>query len=155
MLRRLVLATVTTAVATLATATTATTAGAIVPLGHGPLPPLSLLAPADTLTVTVEKSGHRQADGTFRLECGAKAGGDHPAAQNACRRLDQLARERKDPFRPVGGDQFCTQMYGGAAVAHIKGTWQGRSIDARFSRANGCEIDRWENLEPVLPRVRG
>ena len=126
--------------------------------GLAPLPPLPLLSEPEaltTLTVTVEKSGHDEADGTFRLECDGTPGGTHPAAGNACKRLDQLARDERagDPFAPVPADRMCTQQDGGPATARITGRWQGRAVDARFSRTNGCEISRWENLRPVLPRV--
>lgn len=140
MLRRLVLASLATAAGT---------------AGLGPLPPLPLLSPSESLTVTVSESGHPDADGTFELRCDDRAGGNHPARDNACERLEQLAKEGGNPFEPVPADRFCTQVYGGPALAHITGTWQGRTVDARFSRANGCEINRWENLEPVLPLVRG
>ncbi|MFJ3584401.1 SSI family serine proteinase inhibitor [Streptomyces sp. NPDC090127] len=140
MLRRLVLASLVTSAAGV---------GAL-----GPLPPLPLLSPApDVLTVTVSESGNRNADGTFKLECGDKPGGDHPAAVRACERLDGYATAGKDPFAPVGKDQICSLQYGGRAVAHITGEWQGRTVDARFSRVNGCEIDRWENLKPLLPHL--
>ncbi|MEU6619177.1 SSI family serine proteinase inhibitor [Streptomyces litmocidini] len=141
MLRSLVLA-------TLATAAVGTT-------GLGPLPLPAPFSSPDTLTVTVERSGDPRADGTFRLSCGDRAEGDHPAAEEACGRLGQLGREGGDPFLPVPQDQMCTQVYGGPAAAHVTGVWRGREVDARFSRANGCEIDRWENLEPFLPIVRG
>ncbi|MFD7321390.1 SSI family serine proteinase inhibitor [Streptomyces sp. NPDC059875] len=147
MLRHLVLATLAT-----------TAAGAV---GLGPVPPLPLLsspaAPSSpgALTVTISKSGHPNADGTYRLDCGGKPGGNHPAAHRACARLATLAKEGQDPFKPVPKDAFCTQVYGGAVLARVTGEWRGDTVDARFSRANGCEIDRWENLEPVLPRVRG
>ncbi|MEU9994720.1 SSI family serine proteinase inhibitor [Streptomyces sp. NPDC050848] len=127
--------------------------------GLGPLPPLPLLSAPDALTVTISKSGHRSADGTFKLECGDKDGkgaearGDHPAAAGACERLAGYAKAGKDPFAPVGKDRMCSLQHGGPAVAHITGEWQGRAVDARFSRANGCEIERWENLEPVLPHL--
>ncbi|WP_425428989.1 SSI family serine proteinase inhibitor [Streptomyces vietnamensis] len=150
MLRSLVLATLATA-----------TVGAA---GLGPLPsPLPFSSTGSTvssespdiLTVTVEKSGSPGSDGTFRLSCGERAEGDHPAAEGACERLGQLAREGGDPFLPVPSDQMCTEVYGGPALAHVTGVWQGREVDARFSRANGCEIDRWKNLEPLLPLARG
>lgn len=144
MLRRLALATLAT-----------TAAGAA---GLGPVPPLPLLSPApspDVLTVTISKSGHKEADGTFRLDCDGEPGGDHPAAARACARLTELAKQKQDPFEPVPKDAVCAQQYGGPVLARITGDWRGRSVDAAFSRANGCEIDRWENLEPVLPRVRG
>lgn len=137
MLRRLALATLATAAAGTA--------------GFGSLPPLPLLSPPDALTVTISESGYRTADGTFELTCDGQAGGTHPAAEDACRRLEQLATEGANPFKAVPRDAFCTQVYGGAAVAEVTGTWQGRKIDARFSRVNGCEIDRWNNLQPVLP----
>ncbi|MGW0121315.1 SSI family serine proteinase inhibitor [Streptomyces sp. NPDC003327] len=139
MLRRLVLASLaTTAVGT---------------AGLGPLPPLPLLSQPDALTVSVSKSGHM--DGTYELTCDDRPGGTHPRATDACTRLDGFAKSGEDPFAPVSEDALCTQMYGGEAVAHVTGTWLGREIDARFSRANGCEINRWENLKPVLPGVPG
>ncbi|MFE0651828.1 SSI family serine proteinase inhibitor [Streptomyces sp. NPDC059534] len=141
MLRRLALATLATAAAGTA--------------GFGPLPPLPLLSAPDTLTVKVEQSGYPAADGIFELNCDDRAVGNHPAAEDACKRLEQLAKEEANPFKAVPQDALCTQVYGGPAVAHVTGTWQGRKVDARFSRANGCEIDRWQNLEPVLPLVRG
>ena len=66
----------------------------------------------------------------------------------------QLAQEGQDPFAPVPEDQMCTQQMGGPATAHVTGTWQGGSVDATFSRTNGCEISRWQTLEPVLPNTR-
>ncbi|MZE56161.1 hypothetical protein GTY86_33815 [Streptomyces sp. SID5770] len=144
MLRRIALATLATAAAGTA--------------GLGPLPPLSLFpasAPApDSLTVAISRSGHPEADGTFELTCGDRPGGDHPAAARACERLERLAAADEDPFLPVPEGRLCAQVYGGPVLARVTGTWRGREVDARFSRANGCEIDRWENLEPVLPLVR-
>ncbi|MGW5420157.1 SSI family serine proteinase inhibitor [Streptomyces sp. NPDC003943] len=138
----------------------ATVAASAVGVGPLPLPLLSAPAPATSLTVSIERSGYAEADGTFRLECGGNEGtapgGTHPAAENACKRLEQLTRAGgDDPFAAVPEGQMCTEQYGGPATAHITGNWQGRSVDAHFSRANGCEIDRWENLRPVLPHVKG
>ncbi|MFI8421919.1 SSI family serine proteinase inhibitor [Streptomyces sp. NPDC085479] len=132
-----------------------------------PLPPLPLLSQAgtapepapepapDSLTVAVTGSGNPDAEGSWKLTCDGRAGGDHPAAERACERLEGLARAGENPFAPVPSDRMCAQVYGGPVTAHVTGTWQGRPIDARFSRANGCEIDRWENVEPLLPSVRG
>ncbi|MFC8273179.1 SSI family serine proteinase inhibitor [Streptomyces sp. NPDC057271] len=139
--------------ATLA-ATTTTAAGLGGVGGLGPLPSLPLLSSPDTLTVTITRSGHRNADGTFELECGEKPGGTHPAAARACARLDGHAEAGRNPFAPVAKDRICSLQHGGPATARITGQWRGRTVDARFSRADGCEIERWENLEPVLPHVR-
>ncbi len=122
----------------------------------GPLPPLPLarlLSTPDRLTIAMADTGNRRLDREYRLECGP-AGGDHPEAEGACARLDQFAREGKDPFAPVSKRQICTMQHGGPATARITGTWNGHKVDATFRRTNGCEIRRWDELEPLLPSGR-
>jgi hypothetical protein len=153
MLRRLALTAVVSlaALSAAAPAATATTGPLPLPL---PLPLPVLQDHAGTrLTITVSRSEDSAAEGTFELRC-APAGGSHPVAERACDRLDELAGGEKDPFAPVPEDALCTLQFGGPATARVTGTWQGRHIDASFSRTNGCEISRWNNLVPVLPNVR-
>ncbi|MET9661329.1 SSI family serine proteinase inhibitor [Streptomyces sp. NPDC006510] len=153
MLRRLALTAVVSLAALSAAAPAATAATGPLPL---PLPlPLPVLQEDSRtqLTITVSGSGDSAAEGTFELRCGP-AGGSHPVAQQACGRLDELAGEGADPFAPVSEKALCTQQFGGPATARVTGTWQGRVIDAVFSRSNGCEISRWNDLRPVLPNVR-
>ncbi|MGW7050117.1 SSI family serine proteinase inhibitor [Streptomyces sp. NPDC054887] len=107
----------------------------------------------DRLTVTTAETGNRAANGTYELKCGP-TGGTHPEAQAACDRLEELAGEDGDPFAPVAQDRMCTHQHGGPATARITGTWNGRSVDAKFNQGNGCEISRWRQMEPVLPSVR-
>ncbi|MFD5769481.1 SSI family serine proteinase inhibitor [Streptomyces sp. NPDC127049] len=152
-LRRPVLATA--LVTSLVTAVTAVAAGLAGAAAAVPLPPLPLLSPPDSLTVAVSGSGNPAAEGSWKLTCGDRAGSDHPAAERACELLEGFARAGENPFAPVPADRMCAQVYGGPVTAQVTGTWQGRRIDARFSRANGCEIDRWENVEPLLPSIRG
>ncbi|MFE9727443.1 SSI family serine proteinase inhibitor [Streptomyces sp. NPDC005794] len=156
MLRRLTL----TAVASLAALSAAVPAAtAVSPLV--PLPPLPVLqgnwpTVQDTetrLTVTVSESGNPTADGIYELKCGP-AGGSHPSAQRACDLLDAAAESGGNPFVATDRNAMCTQQAGGPAAARVQGTWQGEVVDARFSRANGCEISRWNNLVPVLPSAR-
>ncbi|WP_228976351.1 SSI family serine proteinase inhibitor [Streptomyces sp. DH12] len=147
MLRRLVL----TSAASLAALGVAAPAAVAAPLF--PLPPL--LGASDSLTITVERSGNPTADGTFKLECdGDRGTGTHPRAQRACERLAELSKDGRDPFSPVPQDRMCTQQHGGPATARIEGTWHGRPVEAAFARTNGCEIARWENMQPVLPQAR-
>ncbi|MEU9196707.1 SSI family serine proteinase inhibitor [Streptomyces hundungensis] len=145
MLRRLAV----TAAASLAALATAPTALA------GPLPvPLPLLGGGQTedrLTITV--TDMPGVEGEYVLEC-HPAAGTHPRAQQACDKLDSLTTWGKDLFAPVPKDAMCTFVYGGPATAHITGSWAGRPVDATYSRANGCEISRWDKLEPVLPSAR-
>ncbi|MGX1882466.1 SSI family serine proteinase inhibitor [Streptomyces sp. NPDC055287] len=107
----------------------------------------------DRLTVTTAEAGNRAANGTYELKCGP-AGGTHREPQAACDRLEELAGKDGDPFAPVPQDRMCTHQHGGPATARITGTWNGRSVDAKFNQGNGCEISRWREMEPVLPSVR-
>jgi hypothetical protein len=56
---------------------------------------------------------------------------------------------------PVGGslpgDTICTQIYGGPQRATVRGSVDGRAVDARFSRSNGCEIHRWDSVRFLFP----
>ncbi|MEU2135074.1 SSI family serine proteinase inhibitor [Streptomyces sp. NPDC018352] len=157
MLRRLALTTVVSLAVLSAVAPAATADGGTLPLPLARPLPLPVLqgeagqSPA-RLTITVSGGGNAAADGTFELRC-APAGGSHPVAEQACGRLDELAGEGEDPFAPVPKNALCTMQHGGEAAARVTGTWQGRRIDAVFSRTNGCEISRWNNLGPVLPNV--
>lgn len=136
------------------TAVVSLAALAAVPVAaHAEGPQPSGQAP-DRLTVTVQNSGNRTADGPHQLDCGpAGATGTHRAPQEACDRLAALAADGRQPFAPVPRGMMCTMQYGGPATAHITGTWQGQPVDATFRRTNGCEISRWNELEPVLPHA--
>ncbi|MFB7210672.1 SSI family serine proteinase inhibitor [Streptomyces sp. NPDC056255] len=157
MLRRLALTTVVSLAVLSAVAPAATADSGTPPLPlPRPLPLPVLQGEADRsparLTITVSGVGNAGADGTFELRC-APAGGSHPGAEQACGRLDELAGEGEDPFAPVPKNALCTMQHGGEATARVTGTWQGRPIDAVFSRTDGCEISRWNNLGPVLPNI--
>ncbi|MET0468554.1 MAG: SSI family serine proteinase inhibitor [Aeromicrobium sp.] len=101
-------------------------------------------APAgDTTSLTIVVTPAEGAEtSTYELTCDP-AGGDHPQPQQAC---DAVAQAGADIFDPVPADQSCTQVYGGPQVATVTGTYEGKDVDATFSRDDGCEIDRWEQL---------
>ncbi|MFD4974435.1 SSI family serine proteinase inhibitor [Streptomyces sp. NPDC058424] len=101
------------------------------------------------LTVTVRHAGAGR-DGTYRLYC-HPARGSHPDARRACDVLDRNTRWGREPFAPVPGGSVCTMQYGGPATARITGTWAGRRVDAAYDRGDGCRIDRWNRLVPLLP----
>ncbi|MFE0877274.1 SSI family serine proteinase inhibitor [Streptomyces smyrnaeus] len=108
--------------------------------------------PRDKLTFTVAHSGRAAHDGSYTLRC-HPPGGRHAAPSRACAALDRATSQGRDPFKPVAAGATCTMIYGGPATARVTGTWQGRKIDARFSRTNGCEVARWNSLVPALPRT--
>ncbi|OIJ92020.1 SSI family serine proteinase inhibitor [Streptomyces colonosanans] len=105
----------------------------------------------DRLVITVSHAG--RADGTYLLRC-HPARGSHPNPAGACATLDRRTVWGRDPFAPVPPLRLCTMEYGGPATAHITGSWAGRPVAARYNRRNGCEIARWNELVPLLPKVR-
>jgi subtilisin inhibitor-like len=111
-----------------------------------PAPPA---AAATQLAITIASSTVPGHNGQFTLTC-QPTGGTHPDPTNACAKLDQFAAAGTDPFAPVPANQMCTMIAGGPATARIVGSWQGRRIDTTFSRTNGCQTNRWNNLLPIL-----
>lgn len=103
-------------------------------------------ASASSLTVTLAADAKGTGLQTWTLTCEAP-GGDHPDAAAACRTLQAI----EQPFAPLPRDAICTEIYGGSAVATIKGSWRGTPVDARYTRENGCHISRYDALGPVLP----
>ncbi len=106
----------------------------------------ALAAAVTALTITVWPQGLDGPSQRWTLRCGP-TGGTHPARVAACRRLSSLSA----PFRPVPDDAVCTQVYGGPAVARVVGSFRGNHVWHEFRRRNGCEIDRWKRLRPLLP----
>jgi hypothetical protein len=100
--------------------------------------------PAD-LTIVIDDG--QGATTTWHLTC-APAGGDHPTPTKACA---ALAEHGSTALAAVPADRMCTQIFGGAQTAHISGTWQGKPVDARLSRTDGCQITRWDALVGLLP----
>lgn len=84
--------------------------------------------------------------GAWTLTC-SPAGGDHPDPEAACA---ALADAGADVFAPVPADRPCTMIYGGPETATVTGHIEQTPVDAEFNRVNGCEIDRWERLAPLL-----
>jgi hypothetical protein len=74
-------------------------------------------------------------------------GGDHPDPAAACGALAAVG----DPFAPLLSDVVCTQQYGGDQTARISGTYRGEPVDLELSRVDGCRIQQWDRLGPVLP----
>ncbi|MFI5776113.1 SSI family serine proteinase inhibitor [Nocardia sp. NPDC051570] len=109
-------------------------------------------ASADHLAITVSDSAVPGYDGHLDLTCHAAAG-THPDPKGACDRLDHLVASGKELFAPVPPGTVCTQQYGGPATARIVGTWSGRAVDAAFTRTDGCEMSRWDELVPLLPPI--
>nr|MCW2727037.1 hypothetical protein [Aeromicrobium sp.] len=94
-----------------------------------------------SLTIVVTPDQGAEAS-TYELTCDP-AGGDHPQPQAAC---DALAAAGAEVFDAVPSDQACTAIFGGPQTATVKGSFDGKDVDATFKRSDGCEIERWEQL---------
>ena len=103
--------------------------------------------PATSLEVTLWPEGREGGGGehSATLTC-APTGGDHDQAEEACAALES----HEDALEPVAADAMCTQIFGGPQEARVAGTVRGRAVDVFFNRRNGCEIDRWDRLAPLL-----
>jgi hypothetical protein len=113
--------------------------------GGAPAEGATTVPAASQLTVTARADGAAAAR-TWKLTCDP-SGGDHPDPARACAALDKA----KDPYAPVPEDAICTKIYGGPQTATITGTWNGAPVNATYSRADGCELARWQALAPVFP----
>jgi Subtilisin inhibitor-like len=103
-------------------------------------------AGAAELTITYNSGEGDQA--TWHLTC-APVGGDHPDPAGACQ---ALATGGTRALPAVASNMACTQIYGGPQTATVAGTWRGQRVAASFKRTDGCEIDRWAALVPLLPK---
>ncbi|WP_258571984.1 subtilase-type protease inhibitor [Actinomadura parmotrematis] len=114
-------------------------------------PSTAAASPAETLTVQVKASPEAPAK-RWTLTCDP-VGGDHPKGAAACAALAKAA----DPFKALPKDRICTKIYGGPETATVTGTWKGEPVDARFARADGCQLSQWTELKPLfgdVPPVR-
>ena len=73
--------------------------------------------------------------------------GEKAKDRDICAALDVVA---PGVFDPVPVDQACTAIYGGPRKATVTGTYEDEAISAVFTQENGCEIARWNQVEPVL-----
>lgn len=85
----------------------------------------------------------------WRLTCDPP-GGNHPDPVGACQALETNGARA---LPPVPKDMACTMIYGGPERATVTGRWNGQDVLATFSRTNGCEINRWAQMVPLLPQA--
>ena len=57
-------------------------------------------------------------------------------------------------FAPVPKGVACSMIYGGPETARVKGTLRGQTVDASFSRTDGCQTSRWQKVQKLLAAAR-
>ena len=102
---------------------------------------------ATQLRITVWPQGKPGASATHKLGCPGGTG-TLPAAGSACKKLARLGRSA---FAPVPRGTACTLIYGGPQVARVSGVFSGKTINAVFSRGDGCQIARWSRVAFLFP----
>lgn len=100
-----------------------------------------------SLTITYWADEQEPAKFTrWTLRC-SPVGGTLPTRKRACTKLQTMGA---GAFAQVSPNAICTQIYGGADKAVVKGTLGTQRIWSSFRRRNGCEIDRWSRFSPWL-----
>ena len=93
---------------------------------------------AIALTVRFDDGAGRVARGTLTCRAGVRraTGVARPASLTCVRvrRIKSLLLAAADPGRA------CTLIYGGPQTARVTGRLDGRRVDRRFARTDGCEI---------------
>lgn len=100
------------------------------------------------VTVTPESGAAPQ---EYILQCDGTTPSDAsnvPKPEEACALVEESAQAlfftKPDPTLQ------CTQQYGGPQTATVTGSVNGRPVEATFARTDGCEISRWNAMEPIL-----
>ncbi len=102
------------------------------------------LASGDTdlsVTLDVDGSSGKEEPQTAEVSC------DEDTTDDVCAAANDILAEDLDPVSP---DTACTELFGGPDEATISGSLQGQDIDVTLTRANGCEIDRFDEAAPLL-----
>lgn len=76
-----------------------------------------------------------------RVRC---AGGREPAQ---CKLLRRLGGPESLRVRDGG---VCAQQHAGAAIAQVRGLWDGEEVDERLTLTDSCQIARWKRLQRAL-----
>jgi Subtilisin inhibitor-like len=118
--------------------------------GSADEPPANAAATTD-LEIEVYPEGAGGPFAKHELRCDP-AGGTLADVESACA---QLAGIGPEAFDPVPADAMCTEQFGGPQFAKVNGTLRGETIGAQFTRVNGCEIARWDELAFLFPEDDG
>ncbi|MFJ3958767.1 serine protease inhibitor [Arthrobacter sp. NPDC090010] len=106
---------------------------------------------ADAISLTVARVDQPgAATVTLRLECRAgkaAAGSTVPDPAAACALLNSQPGLLGPAQKP---GTACTDLYGGPETARVTGTLNGKPVEAKLSRTNGCSTAQWTALAPLL-----
>jgi hypothetical protein len=90
-----------------------------------------------TVTLDVDGTGKQEAQ-QAQVSC---------PGDDACASVEGVTAADLAPVKPT---QACTEIFGGPEVATVEGTLDGEDVQATLNRSNGCEIDRFGTILPLL-----
>ena len=90
---------------------------------------------------------------TVTLDADGKGGEEPQSEQVSCEpRVDgsPCARLAATDLAPLDPATPCTEIYGGPDEVTVEGAIAGEAVNVTLTRGNGCEIERFEALTPLL-----
>ncbi|MDX6586576.1 MAG: hypothetical protein QOI31_1049 [Solirubrobacterales bacterium] len=96
-----------------------------------------------SLTVTLDPDGPDGPEEETTDEVSCEEGSEEAVCQ-------AIAEIDVDALGPVSPDTACTELFGGPDTASLEGTIEGEEVDVDLTRANGCEIERFDAAVPLL-----
>jgi hypothetical protein len=100
---------------------------------------------AASLEVVVLPEGRGTPPRRSTIKCARLGPGS--AGSPECDRLGGLTAA---DLAPTPATTACAELFGGPAVASVRGTIEGRRVSARFSLRDACEIKRWRRNRALL-----
>jgi hypothetical protein len=100
---------------------------------------------AANLDIVVRPEGPGGPELRNTIQC-ARFGPGAPGSPE-CSELEGFTTRALAPTEP---DTACAAVFGGPATATVRGAVLGRQVDARFTLANSCEIERWQRNSALL-----
>jgi len=117
-------------------------------------PTMTTTAGAIKLEISHDDGAGRASSGGLICESGDQRATGELAGRRTAAELCRDARALASLLTGGRGRQACTQIYGGPQTVQITGAIDGRRINRRFSRTNGCRIEEYTRLKPILPPNR-
>ena len=96
-----------------------------------------------SLTVTLDPDGPDGNAEELTEEVSCEDGSGGPVCE-------AVAAIDVDALEPVSPNVACTEIFGGPDTASLEGSIEGETVDVDLTRANGCEIERFDAAIPLL-----
>jgi hypothetical protein len=118
---------------------------------------LTLAAPA-LVAGCGDDDDEASAGGETATELSITLDPDGPGGQEAATEVvacesgdgSECGRLETADFAPIDPQTACTEIYGGPDELQVEGTVAGDEVNTTMTRANGCEIERFDRLVPLL-----